>query len=64
MRFSVMLLLGGVACVSAIASPAPTAAPDVAIAMAALLRERQIQGQLPGLSGSLGTDGFVLSFLF
>lgn len=45
---------------SAIASPDPTAAPDMANAMAALLRERQISGQLPGLSGSVGPDGFVL----
>lgn len=59
MHFLNVLVFCGVSLVSASAmpNPEPTAAPDPALAMAALLRERQIEGSLPGLSGSLGTDG-------
>jgi hypothetical protein len=62
MRFSI-LFLSTAALAAATASPEPTAAPDVALALAAMLRERQVSGQLPGLSGSVGTDGYVTSFI-
>ncbi|QDS73768.1 hypothetical protein FKW77_005254 [Venturia effusa] len=60
MHFSTLFLIGAASMVAATASPDPTPGPDVANAMAALLRERQVQevkGQLPpGLSGSVGPD--------
>jgi len=61
MRFSNILFISYTAILAnATASPEPTAAPDpapAALALAASLRERQVSGQLPGLSGSVGTDG-------
>ncbi|TID24113.1 hypothetical protein E2P81_ATG02419 [Venturia nashicola] len=61
MHFPSLLFFSGISLFSASAianaTPEPTAAPDLANAMVDKLRERQIQGSLPGLSGSLGTDG-------